>query len=212
MTHKQCSVCTHKGEIYDEKRNELFCCSTCQTVGQASPAFKLHNAMRKLWEDHIQWTRNFIISFTHGLPDLDEVGKRLHQNQADLGNAFGLYYGEKVASTVTALLNEHIDGAGKILAEAKGGGAGVGAAVEAWRVNGRAIARALHLLNPKHWRESVLQEAMKKHLDDTLSEATHRLGGQYSADIADYERVHLHILAMADILTVGLISQFPERF
>ena len=39
---------------------------------------------------------------------------------------------------------------------------------------------------------------MKAHLDQTLSEAAHRLGGDYAADIRDYEEIHHHILEMAD--------------
>ena len=33
--------------------------------------------MRKLWEDHIMYTRNYIISALAGLPDTDAVAKRL---------------------------------------------------------------------------------------------------------------------------------------
>jgi hypothetical protein len=30
--------------------------------------------------------------------------------------------------------------------------------------------------------------------------------------VADYEDAHLHILAMADMLSSGIIGQFPKRF
>jgi hypothetical protein len=30
--------------------------------------------------------------------------------------------------------------------------------------------------------------------------------------VADYEDVHNHILAMADVLSSGLIGQFPSHF
>ena len=53
---------------------------------------------------------------------------------------------------------------------------------------------------------------MKTHLDQTLDEATHRLQGDYAADIRDYERIHRHILEMADTLSAGIIAQFPRRF
>ena len=37
----------------------------------------LSNAMRKLWEDHITWTRMVIVDFAAGLPDLTFAEKRL---------------------------------------------------------------------------------------------------------------------------------------
>jgi len=53
---------------------------------------------------------------------------------------------------------------------------------------------------------------MRHHLDLTLQEAQARLGGNWAADIAAYAAIHQHILAMADVLSAGIISQFPERF
>ena len=53
---------------------------------------------------------------------------------------------------------------------------------------------------------------MKTHLDQTLEEATHRIKGMYAEDIKDYERIVTHILGMADVLSNGIIAQFPEKF
>jgi hypothetical protein len=53
-----------------------------------------HDQMRKLWEDHITWTLNVIISFQADLPDLNAAIARLLQNQADIGNAIKPYYGD----------------------------------------------------------------------------------------------------------------------
>jgi hypothetical protein len=44
---------------------------------------------------------------------------------------------------------------------------------------------------------------MKTHLDQTLDKATHRLTGNFTADIRDYERVHRHILEMAECSATG---------
>jgi hypothetical protein len=53
---------------------------------------------------------------------------------------------------------------------------------------------------------------MRGHLDQTLVEASHRLSGDYAADIRDYELVHRHILMMADAIGGAIIRQFPGRF
>jgi len=57
-----------------------------------------------------------------------------------------------------------------------------------------------------------MRAAMRGHHDETLTEASDELGGNFTASVADYETVHLHILAMADLLSSGIMRQFPGRF
>jgi len=67
----------------------------------------------------------------------------------------------------------------------------------------------------RHARERsgrIMRDAMKMHLDQTLAEAAHRIAGDHAAEIADYEEVHAHILVMADLLSAGIMQQFPSRF
>jgi len=57
-----------------------------------------------------------------------------------------------------------------------------------------------------------MKSAMKMHLDQTLDEATHQLKGDYTASIRDYDHIVNHILGMADVLSDGIIAQFPAKF
>jgi hypothetical protein len=89
-------------------------------------ALRFHDAMRKLWEDHITWTRNVIISFEVNVPDssvtLPDLGAaldRLFQNQVDIGDAIKPYYGTERGDQLTALLHDHIAIAGQILQAVK---------------------------------------------------------------------------------------------
>ena len=173
----------------------------------------LHARMRKLWEDHITWTRLATVSFAGGLPDLPATEARLLRNQVDIGNAIKPYYGRAAGDRLTALLREHILGAVALLQAAKAGDkAAVQQASTAWYANANQIADFLSGANPRNWPRSTLRQMMKGHLDQTLAEAVHRLQGDYAADIRDYEAIHHHILMMADALSDGIVKQFPNRF
>lgn len=85
----------------------------------SSEATALREGMRRLWEDHVLWTRLVIVSTAANLPDLEATTRRLLQNQADIGNAVKPYYGEAAGEKLTALLRAHILGAAELLAAAK---------------------------------------------------------------------------------------------
>ena len=173
----------------------------------------LRQAMRKLWEDHITWTRLVIVSTAAGLPDLDATTQRLLQNQADIGDALKTFYGDTAATKLTALLREHINGAANVLAAAKAHDqAKLTAAKTAWYANADAIAAFLSSANATSWTPAATQEMMKEHLDLTLAEAVDQLQGHYPESVADYDKVHDAILRMADMLSSGIIQQFPKRF
>jgi hypothetical protein len=176
-------------------------------------AVTFHDGMRKLWEDHIVWTRGFIVSVAHDLPDAGVTAGRLLENQVHIGDALKPYYGDAAGNLVTALLHEHILIAAEILTAAKAGDdAAVAEALGRWYENGDEIADALSSLNRRHWPKDELRMMMEEHLNTTLAEAVSRLSGDYAADIADYDVVHAHILVMADFLSNGIIEQQPHKF
>jgi hypothetical protein len=58
----------------------------------------------------------------------------------------------------------------------------------------------------------VMRSMMKTHLDQTLSEASDELGGNYVGSVTEYEAIHLHMLDMADMLSYGIMRTFPQDF
>jgi hypothetical protein len=91
--------------------------------------------MRRLWEDHITWTRLAVISLTTDSPD-----------------------------------------------------------------------------NPHHWRIEVMQAELRTNLNLTTDEVVARLEGDWAADVAAYDKIHDHALHLSDLLSDGLIKQFPKCF
>ncbi len=176
-------------------------------------ALAFHDAMRKLWEDHITWTRLVIVSIANGLPDTQTTVARLLQNQVDIGNAIKQFYGDSAGNQLTSLLHDHITIAAEILTDAKSGDStALNDALSRWYSNANQIAAFLNAANPKSWPIATMQQMMKTHLDLTLKEAVAYLKADYQGSIDAYEQVHLEILQMADMLSTGIIQQFPSTF
>ena len=176
-------------------------------------AVKFRNQMRKLWEDHIVWTRQFIVSSVADLPDANTAAGRLLANQDHIGDAIKPFYGEEAGEALSALLRDHILIAADILTAAKNGdSAGVEEANARWHVNADEIADFLSGANPNNWPQDEMREMMAGHLEWTLTEAVARLNADWDADVAAYDRIHRDILHMADMLSIGIIKQFPGRF
>ncbi len=91
------------------------------TAANSSAAVQLRMDMRKLWEDHITYTRNYIISALAGLGDTGTVAERLLRNQDDIGNAITPVYGETAGKKLSGLLRDHILIAANIVKAAKAG-------------------------------------------------------------------------------------------
>jgi hypothetical protein len=181
--------------------------------GPSAKHLALHDEMRRLWEDHITWTRLFIVSASADLPDRQATTERLLRNQQDIGDAIKPYYGRAAGERLSSLLTEHILVAADLLGAAK---AGDQAAVErhsrVWYRNGNQIADFLHEANPRHWARAEMRTMMRDHLDLTLAEAVAHLTQDHRADIRAYDRIHRQILSMADMLSDGIAAQFPKRF
>jgi hypothetical protein len=170
-------------------------------------------AMHKLWEDHITWTRTYIMSVTSDLPDADAAAQRLLQNQVDIGNAIKPFYGDEAGEQLTSLLNDHILIAADLLAAAKAGDTTkFEDANRRWYDNADEIAAFLSSANPDHWALAEMHSMMSIHLDLTLEEASARLNSDWSSDVAAYDKVHDEILQMAHMLTEGIVAQFRKQF
>jgi hypothetical protein len=173
----------------------------------------LRDGMRRLWEDHITWTRLAIISLTTDSPDTQATVARLLRNQTDIGNAVKPFYGNAAGNELTRQLRKHILIAADVIAAARAGDAATLADNQArWTRNGDDIAGVLHSVNPRFWKLAVMKAEMRTHLKLTTDEVVARLHQNWNADVAAYDRVHRHALHLSDLLADGLVQQFPSRF
>jgi hypothetical protein len=179
----------------------------------SSSANKLRADMRKLWEDHVTWTRVYIISAVADLEDQKAAAGRLLENQVDIGDAIKPIYGDAAGTRLTALLEDHIKIATEVIAAAKAGDAVKKEdAGNRWYYNADDVATFLSGANPEYWPASEMKKMMRDHLDLTTAEVVARIQKNWSADVAAYDKVHDAILMMADMLSEGIIRQHPDKF
>ena len=178
----------------------------------APGAAALHRDMRRLWSDHVIWTRSYIVAAVGDQPDQAAAATRLMKNQDDIGAAVGSFYGKAAGDRLTTLLKEHISIAVDLIKFAKAGDKASQQQADAkWHRNGEAIADFLSQANP-NWPRATLVDMMNTHLSTTTDEVVARLTKNWDADVRAFDKVYTHILAMADALSDGIVKQFPEKF
>jgi len=182
-----------------------------QTPSMSTSA-TLHQNMRKLWTDHVVWTRDYIVSAVGDQPDQQAAAARLMKNQEDIGGAVAVYYGKPAGDQLTTLLKQHISIAVDLIKAAKAGDkAAQQAADTKWHQNGEEIATFLSKANP-NWPRATLVDMMNMHLSTTTNEVVARLTKNWDGDVKAFDAVYDHILKMSDALADGIATQFPDKF
>lgn len=160
---------------------------------------------RYLWDDHISYTRNAIVSILSSLSDTDAIVKRLLKNQEDIGTFISPYYNDLQVNTFVDLLKKHIMLAGEVIE-------GVEESEEDWRMNGVDIVNYMHEMNPMFWQTAIIGPLWSKHLDMTIEQINARNNSMWDADIIAYDANHVCMNEFADLFAKGIIYQNINMF
>lgn len=188
------------------------------TTAAAGPAdieaqIGLHNTMRQLWSEHMQWTYATVDAFFHNQEGLQAQLDRLLANQADIGAAIGSFYGQDAGDQLTDLLITHINQAVPVLTAAQAGDtAALETALEDWYANAEEIADFVSAANPENWPQSATRPMLEGHIDTTVVYATDLLEGDYTSAIEHFDEASHHMMMLADTLAAGMVAQFPDQF
>lgn len=175
-------------------------------------ANELNQKQRKLWSDHISWTRSFVVSDLASLEDKQAVLGRLLKNQDDIGDSFKPYYGKENSKKLSALLREHISIAGQVVDAAKAGKQDdLVKYNKQWYENADKIAEFLSTINP-NWPKNTVKDIFYKHLQLLTEQVVSMLKKNWNGDIQAYDKGEAHMLMFADIISKGIMKQFPEKF
>jgi phage terminase Nu1 subunit (DNA packaging protein) len=168
--------------------------------------------MRRLWSDHVGYTREYILAAGLDAPNADAAAERLMKNQEDIGNAVAQYYGKDAGNKLTDLLKQHIKIAVELVDAAKKGDKNKFAEEDRkWTENAQELAGLLSGANPNWPRQDVF-DLLKQHLDLTKQEATFALQKKWKEAVAKYDEIVTEALTIADTLYKGIVKQFPAKF
>jgi hypothetical protein len=150
----------------------------------AEAIWSLKAALRRLWADHVIWTRQYVVAAVGETPDVEAAAGRLLKNQEDIGGAIVPFYGQDAGQALTGLLKQHIMIAVDLIEAAKAGSDEKFKAEDAkWTKNAEEIAGLLSGANP-NWPKK---------------------------DVVDLLGLHLS-LTKQEVVADGIVKQFPDRF
>jgi hypothetical protein len=163
---------------------------------------EIRTALRRLWIDHVVYTRLYIIANLNRQANADVLAARLMKNQEDIGKAVAELYGADKSACLVPLLKTHISGAVDLV-NAVYNGVDTKNLAAAWYANGDDIAACLTNINSKY-DLATNRAMMKLHLDKTILEVKNIHGKAWEDDIKNYDAITDDIMAMADHLAGGM--------
>lgn len=174
--------------------------------------WSLYASMRRLWSDHVIWTRQYVVAAVAGAPDAEVAAGRLLKNQDDIGGAIVPFYGDEAGTGLTNLLKQHIMIAVDLIEAAKSGKDDEFEVQDKkWSQNAEEIATFLSGANP-NWPRADVLDLLNQHLALTKGEVVARLKSSWNEDVTAFDDIYTEIMTLSDALSQGIVKQFPDRF
>ena len=175
-------------------------------------ALKARMEMRALWSDHASLTHAYIVSAAAGLPDVGALAQRMQKNADDIAGTLGRYYSDGAAARLSTLLRTHATLVSDAQQMAKNNEKDAMTSVQdKLELNGRETVAFLCSLNP-NWDEATLRGVFEEHVNHENDELTSRVQQDWPGGITAWDDAQAQVLKLADMLSLGIERQFPDRF
>lgn len=182
-------------------------------VSMTSKPVELRLALRGLWEEHIFWVRNVVLMTKLGNKSAAKAAEdQVVQNAKDISSAIVPYYGKEAGDKLFNLLAGHY-GAVKdfMIADFAGKKDGKATAMNKMLKNADEIATFLSSANP-NWPRDAILGALKTHGGYHMTQIEQINAKNFAGEAKTWASMKTQIDQVADVLTDGLVKQFPQKF
>lgn len=167
---------------------------------------------RKVWTDHLMWSRARLVGIVDGSPDAQQAAWRLDKSANDMQSLLSPYYGADRAKRFADTLKTHDRLEAALLTTLKSGDtSGAVVAERKWYANGYSVTAWLAKAEPGI-DQTTSAAVFKDELAATKQEVVDRLAKRYGADIVDFDRAERQTLLLADAISVAVVKRFPNKF
>lgn len=168
-------------------------------------------ALRKLFTDHATYTKFYIESSLHSLPDLDAITQRLMKNQEDIGGFVKPIVGTQNGSTLTDLLKQHILMAARAISAVKTGNSKqIDEAVKKVFANSAQVSVFISTLNPAKLPPDAVRQMFDAHNQYVIDMTVSHSQKLYEKEIELFDAYYSHMLMFSDTLYGALSTDIEQ--
>jgi hypothetical protein len=167
---------------------------------------------------------NFSVSDFGNLSSTSKVEANLSRNASAVGNYFVPYYGITAGTKIGTLLSAICKNGTKVVSAIKNGSRDLDVYREIWARENRNLAEYFNELNPNQYPEDLIAEMLISMTNFWIDDFVARKEDDFAADqialdnvlkvavIGIPDHANKGYSSLADILSRGIISQFPLSF
>jgi hypothetical protein len=184
-------------------------CSKKERSNKQKNPVTFRDLLRKLFTDHAVFTKLFIESTLHDLPDDNSITVRLFENQEEIGLNIGTIVGNENGVMLSKLLKQHIKAAAAVVMAAKNK-KDLTLPKKQLFANSTLVAKFISSLNDQMLPYDEVKKQFDKHNTYVLELVTLHLEKKYDEEIKKYDEYYNHILVFADMLFFALVQNVEE--
>lgn len=168
--------------------------------------------LNKLFVNNVIWERAYMAGVMSSTPDVSSIKDKIVANQQAIADAVRPYYGDQAATEMNDILKRKVAVIDNIIVAIKNNDQQKFAqAGQEWQQVIDQLATAISQTNDNIPKQSIV-DYMNNHLVLVLKDMNAIAKKNSAEDMQAFDAMLDHALTMSEVLSSGIVMQFPDRF